>query len=152
MYSDDDSINPTSNVIALPYNLSKIVPANQELSNLVYENLALELGSDILRSGINITADSFYSSQGRIDPKFHDDNSNIISILKEKYPNASSLEMESFFLLHLAKCSKELIKATAAAIVVANRPSGEVMDGELLDMLEKKGGKALLEAITQITL
>ena len=60
--------------------------------------------------------------------------------------------METFNLLHLAKCSKIQIKASAAAIVVANRISGNVIDGNLLDLLEEKGGKAILIAITNVEL
>jgi len=36
------------------------------------------------------------------------------------------MEMESFALLDLARSSKGTIKATATAIVVANRPTGKV--------------------------
>ena len=134
------------------YRLAHVAPANADLSALVYNALSSALGAEHLRQGANVTADSFYSSQGRIDGHFDDDNHNITQLLLNKYPTARSLEMESFWLLHLAQCSNVSIKATAAAIVVANRPTGEVMDGALLDNLEKQGGKAMLEAITQIEL
>lgn len=135
------------------YLLRSIAPANAELSALLQANLSLEIdAAKHLRSGTNITADSFYSSQGRIDPNFDDDNTDIIELLHGKYPGAMSLEMESFFLLHLARCSKVPIKATAAAIVVANRGTGNVIDGDVLDVLERKGAKAMLQAITQIPL
>jgi hypothetical protein len=62
------------------------------------------------------------------------------------------MEMETFFLLHLARCCKVPIKAAAAAIVVANRPTGTVMDGDLLDELEREGGEAVLKAITLVPL
>ena len=144
----------SNSVVAEPsYRLSNVVPANADLSALLYETLSSALGKDTLCQGANVTADSFYSSQGRIDDAhFDDDNHNITQMLLNKYPTARSLEMESFWLLHLAHCSKVPIKATAAAIVVANRPTGEVMDGALLDDLEKKGGQAMLEAITRISL
>lgn len=134
------------------YRLHKVAPANAELSNLVQQSLAEQLGAEKVQTGVNVTAESFYSSQGRIDADFDDLNSDITSLLLNKYPGARSLEMESFWLLHLALCSKVSIKATAAAIVIANRPTGHVMDGALLDDMERKGGLAMLQAITKIEL
>lgn len=150
LYSNvDDDIR--SNVVR-PYHLSKIAPASIELSNIVYDCLESELGSNLLRRGVNVSADSFYSSQGRVDSNFHDNNLDVLQLLNHEYSNPHSLEMESFFLLHLAQCSKVPIKAAAAAIVVAHRPSGQVLDGSSIDALERKGGEALLEAIVQIIL
>jgi hypothetical protein len=57
--------------------------------------------------------------------------------------------MESFMLLHLAKCSKKPVFASAAAIVVANRRSAQVVDGSTLDHAEASGALALLKAITE---
>lgn len=135
-----------------PYITSHISPADEELSTLVSNELKKIINDEDIIEGCNVTADSFYSSQGRIDDNFNDYNHSIIDIIKEKYPSASSMEMETFNLLHLAKCSKIQIKASAAAIVVANRISGNVIDGNLLDALEEKGGKAILIAITNIEL
>jgi hypothetical protein len=58
---------------------------------------------------------------GRIDPIFDDKNHNIIEDVLNKYPDAKSLEMETFQLLHLAHCSKIPIYASAAAIVVCQK-------------------------------
>jgi uridine phosphorylase len=102
-----------------------------------------------VKSGVNITADSFYSGQGRIDSNFSDYNETIVESIREKYPRVASMEMESFMLLHLAKCSKKPVHATAAAIVVANRRSADVVDGETLDHCEAAGATALLNAIIQ---
>jgi uridine phosphorylase len=135
-----------------PYITSQISPADEELSALVSNELKKIINDEDIIEGCNVTADSFYSSQGRIDDNFNDYNHSIIDIIKEKYPSASSMEMETFNLLHLAKCSRIQIKASAAAIVVANRISGNVIDGNLLDALEEKGGKAILIAITNIEL
>ena len=134
------------------YRLSKVAPADAALSALVQSALAEHLGAEVVHTGANVTAESFYSSQGRIDDDFDDNNRDINALLLHRYPHARSLEMESFWLLHLAMCSKVPIKATAAAIVLANRPTGKVMDGALLDDMERKGGLAMLEAITKIEL
>jgi uridine phosphorylase len=150
--TEGTTTSTTSEADETSYRLAKIAPADSELSNLVLERLTEQLGAENLRSGVNVTAESFYSSQGRIDPDFEDNNHNINSLLLSHYPAARSLEMESFWLLHLAKCCKVPIKATAAAIVLANRPTGHVMDGKHLDNAERKGGLAMLQALTQITL
>ncbi len=67
-------------------------------------------------------------------------------------PVSTTLEMESFWLLHLAQCSKIPIKATAAAILLANRLIAVVVDGHRVDELERKGGLSVLEAITKVSL
>jgi uridine phosphorylase len=134
------------------YRLAKVAPASTELSELVNKNLSELVGAENLRNGANVTGDSFYSSQGRIDGNFDDANHSIIDLLHETYPTARSLEMETFWLLHLALCSKVSIKATAAAIVVANRPTGAVIEGKRLDEMEKHGGHAVLKAVCQIAL
>lgn len=134
------------------YHIYSPVPADSEFSNLMFEKLSRQLGSEKVVQGMNCTAESFYSSQGRIDPNFDDNNHEIIDKLLQRYPDAKSLEMETFILLHLAKCSKISIKATAAAIVVANRPTGQVIGGTDLDHMELFGGKAVLEAVSAVSL
>jgi uridine phosphorylase len=141
-----------SEVEEVAYRLSKVAPADAELSQLVLARLGENVGAEKLRTGTNVTAESFYSSQGRNDPVFDDRNQNIHDMLLKELPTARSLEMESFWLLHLAKCSKIPIKATAAAIVLANRPTGNVMDGPALDEMEKNGGLAMLQALAQVSL
>jgi hypothetical protein len=59
-----------------------------------------------VHEGLNASADSFFSSQGRPDPNFDDRNSNVIDQLLAMHPHASSLEMETFHLLHLSSCSR----------------------------------------------
>ncbi len=157
-YGGEDSDNCNSNTdsssaeVPKAYNLHKVAPASQQLSDLVHSELAAALGEKTIICGTNVTAESFYSSQGRIDSKFDDENAGIFDLIRASYPTATTLEMETFQLLHLAKCSKESIKASAAAIVVANRPTGHVIDTEVLERLEAEGGRAILEAITKIAL
>ena len=44
--------------------------------------------------GVNITADSFYSSQGRADPAFNDENSDLVSEVLAKYPKAITMDAQ----------------------------------------------------------
>ena len=131
-----------------PYHISNITPASAGLSALVSTELVTAIGADNVKNGVNITADSFYSGQGRIDPNFDDANSALVESLIARYPDAKSMEMESFMLLHLANCSKKRVHAAAVAIVVANRRSADVVDGDTLSRVESDGALALLLAIT----
>lgn len=57
--------------------------------------------------GMNASADSFYSSQGRIGVGFDDRNEDLIDRLVEaQNERILSLEMETFHLLDLARCSR----------------------------------------------
>jgi uridine phosphorylase len=68
------------------------------------------------------------------------------------FPKAKSMEMETFHLLHLSRCSGPKMVAGAAAIVVANRNSADVVDAETLVFMEQEGGRAVLEAIVAVQL
>lgn len=85
--------------------------------------------------------------QGRVDDNFDDQAEGLLTRLQEVQPDAASMEMESFMLLDLARCSKGTVKAAATAIVVANRPTGGVVDGTTLLHVESMGGKAVLQAL-----
>jgi uridine phosphorylase len=136
------------------YHFYKLVPADQELSHLVAKNLREFLKDpEIVVEGVNVTADSFYSSQGRIDDRFYDHNHGIIDLIQKKYPAARSLEMETFTLFHLAKSAKQFpIKAAAAAIIVANRLDNCVIEDDVLHHIETTGGEAVLQALIEVTL
>ena len=135
------------------YRTSKIAPANAALSTLVVAEMSKAVGSDRIIQGVDVTADSFYSSQGRKDDNFDDCNSDVISTIRTAYPSAKSLEMETFMLFHLAQCSrKEPIAASAAAIVLANRLMGSAVEAEAVEPIEEKGGRAILEALVRFPL
>lgn len=136
-----------------PYTLHKIVPADHTVSALLIKELCGALGSDHVVEGVNVTADSFYSSQGRLDDRFDDRNEDLISnLIHSTYPNAKSLEMETFYLLHLAHSCKIPIRTCAAAIAVANRMSSEVIDDKVLLHVEKEGGLAVLRTVATVQL
>jgi len=68
--------------------------------------------------------------QGRVDDNFDDQAEGLLTRLQEVQPDAASMEMESFMLLDLARCSK-----------------GTVVDGTTLLHVESMGGKAVLQAL-----
>eukprot|EP01035_Chromulina_nebulosa_P042188 gene42188-57123_t len=123
-----------------PYTTYNIAPADEDLSASVAAQLRTAIDPSRVASGLNVTAESFYSSQGRIDDAFDDSNMDVLTTICTRYPSAKTLEMESFMLLHLAKCCTIPMHATAAAIVVANRKSSRVVDEDSLKNLESKGG------------
>ncbi|KAI8915803.1 nucleoside phosphorylase domain-containing protein [Gorgonomyces haynaldii] len=105
--------------------------------------------------GANCTADSFYSSQGRVDVSFDDHNQDLLDRLAKQ--GVDTLEMESSMLLHLAECcttQSKLVQdhrgpiyAAACAMIFANRKDGAFIDPETVDSLEFAAGKAALEAL-----
>lgn len=104
---------------------------------------------------IDATADSFYSSQGRIDAEFDDSNDELIDSFMSMHPNTGSLQMETYLLFHLAKLNgyaaseNGAISTAACAIVLAQRKSDAFLSNELKHELEIKAGNACLEALVE---
>ena len=99
-----------------------------------------------VKNGLNATADSFYSSQGRQGNAFHDDNQTLLDTLKSTFPNLKTLEMETFLLYHLAKVEKNHhIQAAGCVICFANRFTNDFIDKEKVSELELKAGKAIFD-------
>jgi len=137
-----------------PYDISDVCAPDASLTAVVTSELEKEMGKDMIAAGINVTADSFYGSQGRVDPCFRDANDNLIDQVLAKHPSALSCEMESFLLLHLAQsCVPQGdMRAAAAVVNVANRPTGAVVGEEGLRDAERKGGLALVRAVATLSL
>jgi len=136
--------------IAEAYNFSQVCPADVQLSALVVRHIAEALGDQSVVPGTNVTAESFYSSQGRIYEKFEDHNDAVVAAVLDKYATAKTLEMETFILFHLARCCNDPIYASAAAIVVASRTSNTTITEDGLEKAESLGGKAVLKAVAQL--
>lgn len=132
---------------AASYTFHEKAPASVEMSANLQRELTLSCGVERVRGGLNVTADSFYSSQNRIDPNFDDDNHTVVDDIIAKEPDALTMEMETYLLFHLAACSKIPIHAAAASIVVANRKSSLVIDEPTLLFLEENGGVAALKTL-----
>ncbi len=89
---------------------------------------------------LNCTADSFYSSQGRQDVNFEDDNAGLIDSIVASYPSCTTLEMESFHFLDMALSCRPIgcMRATASTIVLAQRRTNAFIDPETAEMLEAR--------------
>ena len=153
-----DGSAPLPENAAKKYNMFDVAPSDprlsaaleEELSNALHGDAQLMEGrkkGDLVICGTNVTAESFYSSQGRLDPEFEDGNEGLIEQVCARYPNAMTMEMETFQLLHLAKCSKQPFYASAAAIVVANRTINTTVEGDRLERVESLGAQAVLHAV-----
>jgi len=128
------------------------VQCNQKLSESLTKNLSACLSGRAIVPGLNATADSFYSSQGRIYPSFNDQNTTLIDDLIKKHPDLVSLEMETFQLFELARASGGTISAAACTIVLAQRKSNEFLDHSSLHQLEEEAGKAVMDTIVSFPL
>jgi len=149
---DPDSFLPESEGKLPYYAFSKPILPDAKLSKILCEKMKSNLTSSSVVEGLNATADSFYSSQGRVDPNFHDHNNTLIDEVVAKYPETVSIEMETFQLFDLATNSHSTIKASAATIVLAQRRSGEFLDNETIKKLEKEAGIACLLALIEYPL
>lgn len=120
----------------------QLVNALKEVSNNTFP----------IEEATDATADSFYGSQGRIDPSFDDRNQGLIDQILACYPDTGSLQMETYHLYHLAKLNEyavqqRLIRAAGCAMVLANRKSDEFLTNDLKHALELKSGDACLKAL-----
>ena len=133
------------------YNFAFRVPASSNLHQLYCEKLRQNIKEHPVVETLNATCDSFYSSQGRITEGFQDQNENVISDYQAQFPDAGTLEMETFHLLDLARCAKD-ITAAAAMIVLAQRKSNDFLPTETTHILERQGGAAALETLAEFPL
>ncbi|KAG6620801.1 Purine and uridine phosphorylase [Phytophthora cinnamomi] len=149
------------------YRVSRVMPASSALSKPLVASMKSKLGSlhaepavaassdgDSLDAfdGLNATACSFYSSQGRLDSAFDDRNEHLVEDLAKTHPDVHTVEMETFHLLDLAQRSRGSIQATAAVLVVANRITGKVVESDVLATLESFWGQVILEALADTPL
>ncbi|KAJ7158120.1 nucleoside phosphorylase domain-containing protein [Mycena filopes] len=99
-----DFVNPEE-CTEQPYRISKPVLADPEFHSQVHKCLAAVKPDDgksvIFAGSVNASADSFYSSQGR-QTSFPDQNETLIEHLQASVKDLATLEMETFWLYHLA--------------------------------------------------
>eukprot|EP00741_Cyanophora_paradoxa_P004413 tig00000802_g4283.t1 len=126
------------------YRFSAPIPADPILTEHIVAMMQRELGAARIHVGLNVTADSFYASQGRQDPNFDDRNGALLEGMPE---GALTLEMETGQLLHLAACSRESIIASAIHMVFANRRTNYFLPNHDIAELEHSTGRAALVAL-----
>ncbi|KAF9582582.1 hypothetical protein BGW38_011010 [Lunasporangiospora selenospora] len=149
---------------AKPYHLSKIDEADPEITATLVKNMSAHLGKEHVWSGVNATADSFYSSQGRQDMNFEDVNQDLFDELVKHDASTSTLEMETFMLYHLAKSSTTAplkrkdeaqvssIKAGACMMVFAQRKSNAFITKDDVARVEPLAGRAVFDSLVEVSL
>ncbi|KAI9152519.1 hypothetical protein H9P43_009310 [Blastocladiella emersonii ATCC 22665] len=157
---DEAALAAAMNAGAGPYTLSKPVPADAELTSALAKALAAHVPESVnVVTGLDITADSFYSSQARQDPSFRDENAHLFSYLTHRYPAAECLQMETFGLFHLAKSARATnpvtgkdarIRAAACAMVFAHRITNGWIDPAIVDLLQEKCSRAVLDTLVEV--
>lgn len=75
--------------------MHKITPADTQLSILIRNELQRKLEAVLVIEEVNVSADSFYGSQGRIGESFSDDNEGLISAAIAYNPRVKTMEMET---------------------------------------------------------
>ncbi|TIB57238.1 hypothetical protein E3P79_03102 [Wallemia ichthyophaga] len=158
-----------------PYLISKPVKADAELHQALFDTVRQahgytyesnqDSGPLCLGNTVNASADSFYSSQGRIDPSFPDTNSSLMQNIMDQVPNVTTLEMEThqlYFLAHLANKRKGItdesalqqapashgkIRAAAVQMVFAARASRAFISPAQVKQLQTWIGKASLDTL-----
>ncbi|TKY84574.1 hypothetical protein EX895_006476 [Sporisorium graminicola] len=160
-----------------PYLITKPLDADAEVHDALLAALEkdkpaksadLFAGEEVRAVGdtVNASADSFYGSQGRIDPAFVDANANLIDVIKERRPGVATLEMETFVLNHLAAAANDAIdlaeksghepvhkgkiRTGAVQMIFANRNTSAFITPEECETLEHWAGKSVLDALASI--
>jgi len=129
------------------YNIFSPIASDPDLSALLVKYIK-DIPNITYYEAMNATADYFYPTQGRIDNNFDDHNEELLNKLAIKYPEVKSLEMETFHLLDLARVSKGKIRATAIAIVIAQRITKGFLANEEINKMELIAGRVAINAIT----
>lgn len=130
------------------YSISEIVEPSIGLTQQLFKEIKGKIRDPVVM-GLNATCDSFYSSQGRRDDKFRDENQNLINDLKEKYPKAITMEMETFQLFSLALKSVEKIEVASCTMIYASRltKGREFISPEKIEEFVMGVGKCILDVL-----
>jgi uridine phosphorylase len=155
IYRNPDAFRKNADSKLKKYIISEPVDPDAELTEALTKCLQARLGRHIL-VGENASGDSFYSSQARPSPQhFEDQNENLFVEIRTALPQLYTFEMETFHLLDLADVSvkpQETLRAAGAAIICANRANSIVITPEKIHSLETEGGRAILDALTSVSL
>lgn len=100
-----------------------------------------------VQTGLTLSCDSYYSSQGRVDPEFNDRNENLMDYFVKQLPNLKAIEMESFHLVYLSKLAKSEIITASVVFILAQRFSNKFLGNKEKESIEKIVGEAIFSAL-----
>lgn len=136
---------------SFPYKIAKEpIPFDKNLRELVHAQFS-KMTQYRTVIGPDTSSDTFYSSQGRIDDSFVMNNSELISTLLKKEPEALSFEMESYLLAFLSnKFPEANLRTAAVCLTIAQRTSGDFLDNDTKYAMEMAASNALLTTLVEI--
>jgi len=144
--SDFDALH-NNDCHKIPYHISKPVQSDDVTFSLLCSSLKSHVKDYAVVEASDVTTDSFYGSQGRIDTFFNDHNETLIDHIVQVYPDTGSIQMETFQLFHLTKLSKNKIQSGACAIVLAQRRSNKFLDHDSKNKVERMAGMACIDTL-----
>ncbi|TNJ26766.1 Uridine phosphorylase 1 [Giardia muris] len=131
------------------YLISKPILPSKELTQALRQEVG-KLGYKVF-SGTGLSCCSFYSSQGRQDPNFRDENKDLVDHYVKVVPGFSLMEMESSHFCDLARCVDEKVcgrvYASACHIALAQRRSNDFLTNEKKHEIETRLGSAVLDTL-----
>lgn len=150
---DYDSFHAAHAISDDHYTVSGVVYPDPDFTEHVFKRLEASSLSNV-RKGLNCSCDSFYSSQGRNDPNFRDENDKLITKLRTMHPELHTLEMETFQLFHLGRiaASHGRIRTAGIAVVFANRSSNSFMDEDELTSIMSSACTEALQIVASFPL
>lgn len=132
------------------YRISDIALSNSTLNSHLKKCIKANLlDPDTCKTGLLGTSDSFYSSQARYHTKFLDKNENLINEILKKYPNAKTIDMESYTVIGTANmATKKDVYSSAVSLVVVNRMHyGEKATPEKMLEIQDLAGYGIFKAL-----
>jgi len=133
------------------YHLTKPIPCDEVLTELLFENLKECVPDRVIHRCLDVSTDSFYSTQGRVDPSFDDRNETLVDDIVAIYPDVGSFQMETYHMCHLAARSRNTMSVAACCIILAQRRSGAFLTNEEKHALEHTCGEAVLRTLAAWT-
>lgn len=151
LHFDGAAVKTQDNCTADPYFFSAPVASDPILTDLLVSKLETALGKEKIYCGLNACGESFYSTQGRVDPLTVDNNEGVLPTFDKI--GVDYIDMETHQMLHLAKCRKLPTMATGCAIGIINRKNpSKVVTADMLHELELVAGEAVLDTLAEIQL
>lgn len=144
--SSDEDI-PAQKAAGKDYLVSKPARPDRGITELLVSNMKSVFGEERVHLGGNITSDSYFSTQGRQSVDFDDRNQLLVEELRTLYPSGAIMEMETFHLFHLARTCFRQLKVAAAAQVLAQRNSDEMITPTEIALVESQACGPLLDAL-----
>lgn len=134
-----------------PYEITKTqIKLDETLRQIIYNEFTRQLPQYRTVIGPGFSADTFYGSQGRLDPNFINNNQEVIPKVLETDPMALNFEMETYVMAFLGeKFPAAQLKIAAICITLAQRTSGLFLSNDRKHQMEQDACSVLLDSIIQ---